>query len=63
MEDLLDKIANVDENGMERALTAIRKRYHDLYPAQDLHLLVIDSRMGRNEQIDKVIALLRRMKK
>ena len=62
MNEILDKIERVREIEMDVVLTAVRKRYNELFPSQELELLVIDKDRSKNAQIDNVIMLLQKMK-
>ena len=62
MNEILDKIERVSEIEMDAVLTAVRQRYNELFPSQELELLVIDKDRSKNAQIDNVIMLLQKMK-
>ena len=61
MNEILDEIGRVSEAEMEAVLTAVRQRYNELFPSQELELLVVDKDRSKNAQIDSVIMLLQKI--
>ena len=62
MEKVLTKIAKANETELEGLLRAVLRRHAELYPMWELQLLTIEKTKDCNAQIDRVIALLERMK-
>ena len=62
MEQILDKIDAATPNEIEQILKAALARYWDLYPQWDISTLSLEKAGDKNEQLDRVIDLLRNMK-
>jgi len=62
MEDLLTAIAQSDENTIEELLSAVRKRYAELFPDWDLSIISLQKSADRNDQIDRMTKLLQELK-
>ena len=62
MEQILDKIYAATPNEIEQILKAALARYRDLYPQWDISTLSLEKAGDKNEQLDRVIDLLRNMK-
>ena len=62
MEDLLNRIALVDEYQIDAILNAVLARYAVLYPDWEIGTLSLPRSSDRNHHIDEIIALLERLK-
>lgn len=62
MEQILDKIDAATPNEIEQILKAVLARYRELYPQWDISTLSLEKAGDKNEQLDRVIDLLRNMK-
>ena len=62
MEQILDKIDAAPPKEIEQILKAALARYRDLYPEWDISTLSLEKAGDKNEQLDRVIDLLRNMK-
>ena len=62
MEQILDKIDAATPKEIEQILKAALARYRDLYPEWDISTLSLEKAGDKNEQLDRVIDLLRNMK-
>ena len=62
MEQILDKIDAAPPKEIEQILKAALARYRDLYPQWDISTLSLEKAGDKNEQLDRVIDLLRNMK-
>jgi len=62
MKQILDKIDAATPNEIEQILKAALARYRELYPEWDISTLSLEKAGDKNEQLDRVIDLLRNMK-
>ena len=62
MLDLIKEIALVDDMQISDVLDAARKRYNELFPDWEVSTVSIQRSTDRNEQIDRLIAMLQNMK-
>ena len=62
MEDLLKEIAHAQEEQIELLLTAVLSRYAVLYPDWEISTISIQKTADRNQQIDRTIQMLERLK-
>ena len=62
MEDLLNRIALVDEYQIDAILNAVLARYAVLYPDWEICTLSLPRSSDRNHNIDEIISLLELLK-
>ena len=62
MDQTLQKIYEAAPNEIEQILHATLERYRELYPQRDISTLSLEKAGDKNEQLDRVIDLLRNMK-
>ena len=62
MEEVLEVIAHADGFLFDKILEAVRKRHAELFPDWDLNIMSLHKESDRNEQIDRMIALLEKLK-
>lgn len=62
MPDLVKEIAKADRAEIEKLLTAVLQRYAVLFPDWEVSTISLQKSVDRNEQIDRVIAMLQKMK-
>lgn len=62
MPDLVKEIAKADRAEIEKLLTAVLQRYAVLFPDWEVSTISLQKSTDRNEQIDRVIAMLQKMK-
>ena len=62
MLDLTEEIAKANGEEMDQILKAVLSRYSVLYPDWELCTVSILKSEDRNEQLDRMIAMLERMK-
>ena len=62
MPDLVKEIAKADRAEIEKLLTAVLQRYALLFPDWEVSTISLQKSTDRNEQIDRVIAMLQKMK-
>ena len=62
MNNLTEKIAQVDGVEIEKILHAVRRRYAELFPDWEVIVISIEKSVDRNEQLDRMIAMLENMK-
>lgn len=62
MPDLVKEIAKADSAEIEKLLTAVLRRYAVLFPDWEVSTISLQKSTDRNEQIDRVIAMLQKMK-
>ena len=60
--NILEAINNAKQEEMSDILLAVQRRYAELFPDWELHILTIEKTADKNEQLDKAIELLNRMK-
>lgn len=62
MVDLLEEIARTDGAEIEKVLRAVLDRYAVLYPDWDVTTISLQKSSDRNEQIDRIIAMMESLK-
>lgn len=62
MADLLEEIARTDGAEIEKVLRAVLDRYAVLYPDWDVTTFSLQKSDDRNEQIDRIIAIMQSFK-
>ena len=62
MVDLLEEIARTDGVEIEKVLRAVLDRYAVLYPDWDVTTFSLQKSDDRNEQIDRIIAIMQSFK-
>ncbi len=62
MFDLVAEIAQADTVEIEKLLKAVLQRYAELFPDFQLNTFCLPKDSDRNEQIDKIIRLLQKLK-
>lgn len=62
MEELLDRINEVDEGQIQQVLDAVLERYTELYPQWAVSVISVQRNADRNLQIDQMIRLLESIK-
>lgn len=61
-EELLIRLAEADENEIQLCLDVLFTRYEELFPDWEIHYLSLLKAQDRVVQIDRVIAMLERLK-
>ena len=59
---IISEINRAKPEEMNDILLAVQNRYQELFPGWKLHVLVTEDAVDKNEQIDRTIALLEKMK-
>ena len=62
MFDLVEEIAQADGTAIDKLLKAVLQRYAVLYPDWEISTISLQKSSDRNEQLDRMIAILQRMK-
>ena len=62
MSEAAEEIARADGFEIERLLRAVLQRYAELFPDWEVNTVSIQKTADRNEQIDRMIAMLQNMK-
>ena len=62
MVDLVEEIAQANEIEVGKLLEAVLKRYAVLFPDWEISTVSLEKSSDRNEQLDRMIALLQKMK-
>ena len=62
MLDLVEEIAQADGVEIEKLLKAVLQRYAVLFPDWELSTVSLQKSADRNEQLDRMIAVLEKMK-
>jgi hypothetical protein len=62
MENLIAQIARADGAQIEKLLNAVLRRYGELYPDWEVSTVTVEKTQNRSEQLDRIIALLEKMK-
>ena len=62
MLDLVEEIAQADGVEIEKLLKAVLQRYAVLFPDWELSTVSLRKSADRNEQLDRMIAVLEKMK-
>ena len=63
MNNLTEKIAQVDGMEIEKVFHAVRQRYAELFPDWEVIMISIEKSVDRNEQLDRMITMLQNMKR
>ena len=63
MVDLVGEIAKAEDTEIEKLLKAVRDRYAVLYPDWEVCTFFLQKSQDRNEQIDRIIAIMQNFKK
>ena len=59
---IISEINRAKPEEMNDILLAVQNRYQELFPGWKLHILETEDAVDKNEQIDRTIALLEKMK-
>jgi hypothetical protein len=62
MENLIAQIARADGAQIEKLLNAVLRRHGELYPDWEVSTVTVEKTQNRSEQLDRIIALLEKMK-
>jgi len=62
MHDLMKAIKKVNEHEIEEVLQAVLNRYSELFPDWEVSTFSLQKSRDRNEQLDKNITMLEKMK-
>lgn len=62
MLSLVEEISRVDESQIDKLLTAVLQRYAVLFPDWEVNTISLEKSIDRNEQLDRIIAALQKMK-
>ena len=62
MENLIAQIGRADGAQIEKLLNAVLRRYGELYPDWEVSTVTVEKTQNRSEQLDRIIALLEKMK-
>lgn len=62
MHTLLEGIARADSTEIEALLKAVMGRYAELFPDWELNTISLEKASDRDEQLDRIIGILQRMK-
>lgn len=62
MQTALDLIAQADDSQLQILFTAIYNRYRIIRPDLEISVLFLDKKANRNDQLNRTIALLEKMK-
>lgn len=62
MSDLVKAIGQADETQIEDILQAVLRRYGELFPDWDVSTVSLSKSEDRNEQLDRIIGVLQKMK-
>ena len=60
--NLLEKIKHADSDDMNDILLAVLARYRELFPEWEISTVSIEKKGDRNQQLDSIIELLKKMK-
>ena len=60
--DMIERIKNAKPEEIQEILMAVLARYRELYPGWDINVLSLEKSEDRNEQLDRTIQLLEKMK-
>ena len=63
MDELLQQIARIKESEVGDVLSAVLGRYGVLFPDWEVGTVSVNKCEDRNEQIDRIIEMLERMKR
>ena len=59
---IISEINKAKSEEMNDILLAVQNRYQELFPGWKLHILVTEEAVDKNEQINRAIDLLEKMK-
>lgn len=62
MVDLAEQIAQADDTEIEQLLKAVLQRYAVLFPDWEISTISLQKSSDRNDQLDRIIATLQKMK-
>ena len=62
MGDLVEKIGQANEREIEKLLKAVIQRYATLFPDWELSVVSVEKNKDKNEQLDRMIELLEKMR-
>ena len=62
MLDLAAEIAKTDDDELEKLLQAVLRRYAQAFPEWEVSVISLEKEQNKNEQLDRVIAMLQKMK-
>ena len=62
MFDLVEEIAQADAVAIEKIIKAVLQRYAVLFPDWELSTISLSKNSDRNEQIDRIIKILQKLK-
>ena len=62
MIEVIEKIAQANATEMESLLKTVLQRYAVLFPDWELSVISVEKNADKNEQIDRIIASLEKMK-
>ena len=62
MIDIVEKIAFAKSTEIDELLNAVLDRYAELFPDWEVSTISLERSIDRNEQIDKMIAFLQKLK-
>lgn len=62
MYDLIEAISNANELEIEKILKAVLARYAVLFPDRELSAISLQKSSDPNEQLDRIISFLQKMK-
>ena len=62
MYDFAEEIAQADALEIEKLLKAVLQRYAVLYPDWEISIISLEKGSDKNEQLDRMIAMLQKMK-
>ncbi len=60
--DILPMILAADAESMDAILKAVIDRYLQIYPDWEISVITVEKTQNRNEQLDRMIAILNKMK-
>lgn len=59
---MLNMIKNAKPEEMNDILLAVRERYQELFPDWEVIIISLEKAVDKNEQLDRMIALMERLK-
>ena len=62
MHDLVEGIAQANEEEIDTLLKAVLRRYAQLFPDWEVSTISLEKSSDRNEQLDRIIEMLQNMK-
>ena len=60
--DLVDKILQASEGEIQDIFSVVLERYAELFPDWEVSTISLQRGSDRNEQIDKIVGMLQKMK-